>query len=100
MGRAAELEQAAAFEGTIESGLSEIRVVEHLAPGAQRLTGGEEHRPLMQIPLVDQVIEHIGGIRPVAQIADLIDHEDVRMRVEREHVAQAAPCVWRWTAPR
>ena len=33
------------------------------------------------MPIVHYMEEHVGGVRPVGQISDLIDGEDVRVRV-------------------
>src|SRR5436309_88881 len=40
--------------------------------------------------LVDDVEEHVRGVRAVGEIADLVDHEHLWMRVECKRVAQAS----------
>lgn len=90
IGGAAQLEMPPPLQHAVEDGLGEIGVVEDPAPGAQRLVGREDHGALMQVALVDDVEEDVGRIRPIAQIADLVDHEDVGMGIGREDVAEPA----------
>ena len=90
VGGPAQLEMAPSFEHPVEDRLGEIRVVEHSAPGAQRLVRREQHRAVMQVALVDDVEEDVGGIGPVAEIADLVYDEDVGMRVRGQDMAEAA----------
>ncbi len=42
----------------------------------------------MQVAVVDDVEEDVGGIRAVGEVADLVDHEHVRVHVLRERLAQ------------
>jgi len=44
----------------------------------------------MQVALVDDVEEDVGGVGPVAEIPDLVDDEDVGMGVGRQDVAEPA----------
>jgi hypothetical protein len=55
--------------------------VEHAAPGIERLVGGEDHRALLQVALVHDVEEQVGGVVTARQVADLIDDEDVGTHV-------------------
>lgn len=71
----------APLEDTIENRRGQIGVVEHPPPIVDRLVCGEEHRPFAQGPIVDHVVEHVGGLGAVGEIAHLVDHQDVRMRV-------------------
>lgn len=55
----------------------------------QSLVGGEDHRPLAAVSIVDEVEEYVGGVATVGKVADLIDHEERRMCVggqDRGHV--------------
>ena len=90
IGGAAQLEMPPPLQHAVEDGLGEIGVVEDPAPGAQRLVSREDHGALMQVALVDDVEEDVSRIRPIAEIADLVDHEDVGMGVGREDVAEPA----------
>jgi hypothetical protein len=38
--------------------------------------------------VVDDMKEHVGGIRSVGEIADFIDHEDPRVRVRGEGIRE------------
>lgn len=57
----------------IDDGLREVIVVKDVAPPLKRSVGGEDHRPLAPVPLVDDMEEHVGRIGPVGEVADLID---------------------------
>ena len=54
----------------------------------ERLVGGEDHRALAPMPLVDDVEEHVGGVGAVGEIADLVDDEHGRMRVGRQRLRE------------
>ena len=76
VGTSAQFDVPAAFEHAVENGLGAIRVVQHARPCRQELVGGEDHRAVMQIAIVDHLEEHVRGVRAVAEIADLIDGQD------------------------
>ena len=59
------------------------------APGVERLVGGEDHRALALVAVVDDVEEHVGGVGAVGEVADFVDDEDVRVDVACERVGQA-----------
>jgi hypothetical protein len=58
--------------------------VKHKAPRSERLVRGEQHRPAMQVALVDDLEHEVGGVAADGQVAHFIDHENGRMRVARE----------------
>lgn len=90
-GGAIEDEEAAALEGAVDDGLGQVVVVEDGAPGGERrLVGGEEDRAPAQVAVVDDVEQHVGGVGPIGEVADLVDDEDVRMDVLGERLPQAA----------
>jgi hypothetical protein len=78
------------LEDPIQDGLGEIRIMEDPAPGGERFVRGEDHRAMMQVALVDDVEEHVGGIGPVAEIAYFVDDQHVRMGVGRQRMAKLA----------
>jgi hypothetical protein len=81
----------AALQHPVEDGLGEVLVVEHAAPGRQQLV--EDQGPPVQVAVVDHLEEHVRGVGAVARIADLVDHEDVRVSVAGQHVPDlAGPC--------
>ncbi len=86
--RAVELKQAAALEDAVEDRLGEIVVVQHPAPGGERLVGGEDHRAPALVALVDDVEEHVGGVGAVGEVADLVDDEHGRVGVARERLGE------------
>ncbi|HET6414095.1 MAG TPA: hypothetical protein VFG53_18700, partial [Anaeromyxobacter sp.] len=59
---------AAALEDAVDDGGREVLVVEDAAPGIERLVGGEDHRATLQVALVDDVEEHVGGVVAVGQV--------------------------------
>jgi len=88
--RAAQFHQAAPLEDAIKDRLGEIRVVEHQAPCGKRLVGGEQHRPAMQVTLVDDLEHEVGGVAADGQVTDLVDYEHRSVRVARERSGQLA----------
>ena len=90
VGRSAQLKMPAVLKDPIEDDLGKIRVVEDPPPGMQGLVGREEHRAVMQAALVDDMEEHIGRIGSIAEVAHLVNDQDVRMGVSRQGVAEAA----------
>ena len=75
VGAAAQLDVPAALEHPVEDGFGKIGIVQHAAPGRQRFVGGEDHRALVEVAVVDDLEEDIGRVGAVAEIADLVDHE-------------------------
>ena len=59
---------------------------------AGRLVGGEDHRALAQVAVVDDVEEHVGGVGAVGEVADLVDDEHVRVSVARRAPRASRPC--------
>jgi hypothetical protein len=53
--------------------MSQVFIVEHVPPRRERLVGGEDHRALLPVAVVDHVEEHVRRIRSVREIADLVD---------------------------
>ena len=86
VGRAPELEMAPA----IEDRLGEIVVVEDPPPGGQRFVRREDHGSVMQVAVVDDLEQDIGRIGAVAETADLVDDQDVRVGVGGQDLALAA----------
>jgi hypothetical protein len=88
-GRAVQLEEAATFEHTVDDRLSEVVVVQDATPGGRVLVAGEDHRPAQAMPVVDHVVEHVGRVGAVGQVAHFVDDEDVRTDVLGECVGEA-----------
>jgi len=74
-----------ALEDAIENSGSQIGVVKDPSPVVHWLVGGEDHRSVAKMPIVDHVVEHVGGLGTVREISDLIDDEDwwVGVPIER-----------------
>jgi hypothetical protein len=77
--RAIKSEHAPALEDPIDNRLAEIRIVQHLAPRIERLVRGEDHRPPLEVALVDDMKEQIRGVRAVREVSHLIDDQHVRV---------------------
>src|SRR3954469_5909182 len=89
-GRAIELEPATSLEDAVDDGLREILVVEHGSPGIGVLVAGEDHRAPAAVAVVDDVVQHVGGIGSVSEIADLVNHKDVGRDVARKSLGETA----------
>jgi hypothetical protein len=87
---ASELDVAAVLEDTIEERLGQIGIVEHVPPRRKRLVGGEEHGLASEIALVHHLEEDVGGILGEGEVADLVEHQDVRVRVGVERRRELA----------
>jgi hypothetical protein len=88
---AVEDEEAPALEDAVDDGVGEVAVVQRVAPvGGRGHVGGEDHRPLSGVAVVDDVDEDAGGVAAVREVADLVDHEEVRGGVRGQGLAPAA----------
>jgi len=78
----------AALEDPIEDGLRKVGVVQHPSPRPERLVRREEQGPAVQVAVVDDLEEHVGRVGAVAEIADLVDDEDVHVGIGRQEMAK------------
>ena len=85
-----EVEQATALEDAIDDGGGEVVVVEHGAPVAGVLVGGEDHRAGRVVALGHDVVENVRGVGTVGEVADLVDHEHVGRDVTAERIGEVA----------
>jgi hypothetical protein len=76
------------FQDAIHDRRRQILVVEDTTPLREVLVGGEDHRAAPQMPLVDHVEEHVGGIRAVAEVAHLVHHQDIRVGEARQQLRE------------
>lgn len=74
----------AAFEHAVEDSFGQVSIMEELAERRQGLVGGEDHGPLAQVAVVDDAVEDVGSVRCVALVAELVDHQDVRVQIGLE----------------
>lgn len=84
-----EREQATPVEDPVDDSGAEVLVMKNAAPGLRRLVRGEDHRALLEVARVDDVEEHVRGVGPVGEVADLVANEDVGSRVERYCIAHS-----------
>ena len=90
VGRPAQFQVTPPFEDAIEDGFGEIGIVQHASPRPERLVGGEDHWAVMQVAVIDDLKEDVGGVGPIAEVADLVDDEHVGMRVAGQDLAEPA----------
>lgn len=83
-----EAQQTTALEDSVDDGLSKVVVVQDGTPGARVLVGGEDHGALANLALVDHVVEHVGGVAAVGEVADLVHDENVRAHVDGQGFAK------------
>lgn len=62
--------------------------MEHGSPAFRVLVGREDHGASSDVAVVDDVIEHVGCIVSVGEVANLVDDEHVRAHVDGECVAE------------
>jgi len=86
--RPVECEQAPTFQDAIDDGMREVFIVQDSAPRRHGFVRREDHRALPAMAVVDDVKEHVRGVGAIGEIPDLIDDEDIRMRVRRERVRE------------
>ena len=79
--RSIEVDQTASFQDTIEDSGRHIVVVEYLAPLPQGFIGGKDHGSLSQVPVIDHMEQDVGGIGSIGQVAELVDHQYMRVGV-------------------
>lgn len=87
---AAPLETRAAFEEAIDYRHGQVAIAQHMTPGRQRFVAGDGDRELAEAAFVDDAIAHVGGVDGVREIADLVEHEDVRLQVRLERGVEGA----------
>jgi len=85
-----EGEKATPLEDPVDDGLRQVRIMEHITPGGGRLVRGEDHGPLGEVPLVHDVVEDVGRVVPVAEVAHFVDHEDVHPGVAPQGLLEVA----------
>jgi hypothetical protein len=88
--RTIQREKAAAFEDAIDNRVGQVFIMQHTSPLIQRFVGGEDHCPLLTMPIVDDVKEHVGCVRAAGEVSDLIDDQDRGMRVRGERRGKAS----------
>jgi len=88
------MQQATAFEHSIDDRGGKIVVVQDGAPCVRMLVGREDHRALSLMAMVDHVVEDVRGVGPVGQVADLVNDEDVRRGIALERARKAAEPFW------
>ncbi|MEY4509355.1 MAG: hypothetical protein RLZZ450_1477 [Pseudomonadota bacterium] len=75
----------ASLEYPVEDRLGEVVVVQDVAPGPQLLVRREDHGLAREVALVDDTEEHVGGIRCVHEVANLVDDQDMGLDPSRRN---------------
>ncbi len=84
-----EREDSAALEDPIDDGMRQVLVVQDMAPGRHGLVRREDHRALLPMSIVDDMEEHVGGIRAVREVAHFVDDQHAGMDVGGQGVGEA-----------
>ena len=84
IGATTQREMGTPLEQAIQDRFREVAIMHHPTQGRQRFVRREQNRPPLQVPFVNHSIQHIGGIRGVREIPELVDDEDVGMQIRRE----------------
>ena len=84
------MDEAAAFEDAVGDGVGQVGVVKDAAPVGQGLVGGEEHGLAVQVPVVDELEEDVGGVGAVGKVSDLVEDKDVGMGVGGQGLGEPA----------
>ena len=71
--RTIQREKATALEDAIDNRVREIVIMQHASPLVQQFIRGEDYRPFLAMPIVDDVKEHVGRVRAAREVSDLID---------------------------
>ena len=85
---AVEAKKATALEDAVDDGVGEIVIVQDVAPAPWMLVRREDHRASANVAVVDDVIEDVRRVVSVGEIANLVDHEHVRLHEATERVLQ------------
>jgi hypothetical protein len=88
--RAVKGQHTPTLEDPVDDGVREVLVVEHAAPDRQGFVRREDHGPLLPVPIIDDVEEHIGGVGPIREGADFVDHDHGRVDVASQGVGELA----------
>src|SRR3989442_11935663 len=71
--RAIQREEATALKDAIDNRVREVFIMQHASPLVQRFIRGEDHRPLLAMPIVDDVKEHVGRVRTAREVPDFVN---------------------------
>lgn len=72
------------LEDPVEDRGGKVVVVEYGAPCFEGLVRREDHGAVLQVAVVDDVVQHIGGVVGVGQVAEFIHDEYSGVRVGRQ----------------
>jgi len=90
---AVELRQASTLKVPIDAGVGEIFVMQRAAPGSERFAGGEDHRALALVTVVDDVEEDVGSVGATARTKEAVSGSNAGsldgLRVDRELTLQS-----------
>lgn len=84
-----ELDVPTPREDTIDDRVGEVGIVEYILPKFKVLVGGDDHRSLFEVSLVDDLEEDVGGVSRVAEVPEFVDDEHVGLDVVCERLSQA-----------
>jgi hypothetical protein len=79
--RTVELDEPAPLKRPVHNCGGQVGVVQDSPPLPEPLVGGEDHRAFLQMSVVHNVEQNVGGVGAVGQVPYLVDDEDRRMGV-------------------
>ena len=67
-------------------------VVPYITPlGERGFVCGEEDGAPAQVPLIDEMEEHVCRIGSDREVADFIDHQEMRLKVQNKSLTEFSP---------
>jgi hypothetical protein len=63
-----EAEESTPFEDPVDDRIGEIVIMQDVAPAPWMLVGGEDHGPSVDVAVVDDVVEDVGGVVAVGEV--------------------------------
>jgi len=81
---------ATSLQDTVEDGLAQVGIIEDLGPRGKGFAGDEEDKFALEVAFVNDLEEDVGGVVRKAEVADLLDDQNVGVDVVMESLGQPA----------
>ncbi len=86
--RTIQREETTALQDAVDDRVGEVFVMQYASPLVERFVGGEDHRALLPMAIVDDMEEHVCSIGPVGEVPHFVDHNDRGMDISGERVGE------------
>jgi len=83
IGVALDIDRGGMMQDAVQDGRGDDRITEDLIPLTEAAVGGEDQRALFVAPR-DELEEEVGAVAIDADVADLVDDEELGLAVELE----------------